>query len=163
MTTIAYRGGILAADTAMVQGDAIVGETTKISRTANGDLVSACGNADFALAFRTWALGGEAGDPPKAEYHRDDNVLDRGAIFRRDGRIEIFEPGGRLDVRAPYYAMGSGSPEARGAMHAGADPIGAVRAAMDHDAHTGGSVEYLDAEKEGGPWVAVRPTIIPWT
>ena len=42
-----------------------------------------------------------------------------------------------LAVNGPYYAVGSGSAYAIGAMSLGASPEEAVRAAMKHDAYTG--------------------------
>ena len=83
----------------------------------------------------------ESGPPPKAV--RDDNNFDRGVIFRKTGVIEIYEPDGMFKMTAPYYALGSGRPEALGAMHHGATAEEAVQAAIAHDANTGGEVTVL--------------------
>ena len=139
MTTIAYRAGILAADTGVCVGGSRAGYTVKIVRRPDGALAAAAGFAAYCYAFRNWFLSG--GDPPEAKT--DTGVMDRGTVFYADGRIEIFEPGGRFFMTAPYYAMGSGRPEALGAMHYGAGAINAVKAAIAHDNDTFGEISAL--------------------
>jgi len=141
VTTIAYRDGVLASDTIMSIGGCLLGETVKIWRSKNGDLAGVCGTAAYLHAFRDWFLKGQKGAPPEAKV--DDDCMDRGVIFRKDGRIEVYEEGGMFEVTAPYYAAGSGRAEACGALFAGADAEMAVRAAIEHDPHTGGKVIVL--------------------
>lgn len=145
MTTIAYRNGVLAADTRMCLGDNLLGTTVKIARNANGDLAGAAGDATYNFAFLKWFTGLESTPPPEAK--QTDNNIDRGVIFRKNGVIEVYEPRGQFQVVAPYYAFGSGRPEALGAMYAGADAETAVRAASAHDAFTGGDVTILRHER----------------
>lgn len=123
----------------------MVGSAQKIVRRADGDMAGSAGDAAYNAAFSKWFLGRERGKPPEAK--EGDNWIDRGVIFRRTGRIEIFEPRGRFDCTAPYYALGSGKEAALGAMFAGGDPETAVRAAIEHDPHTGGGVTVLRADK----------------
>jgi len=140
MTTIAYRNGVLAADTCVSVGDSHNGRIVKIARRDDGSLAGAAGDAAYNAAFLRWFSEHEQGAPPEAMSSRDYNTFDRGVIFRPDGTIEVFEPRGSHTLAAKYYALGSGRPEALGAMFAGADALTAVRAAMAHDAHTGGEV-----------------------
>jgi hypothetical protein len=144
MTTIAYRNGILAADTGMSAGGSIVGSVTKIARSEKGDLAGAAGDASYNHDFIAWFVGGEQGNPPEAQ--EEDKTFDRGVIFRRDGRIEVFEPRGRFECSAPYYAFGSGRPEALGAMFVGASAEQAVQAAIAHDPYTFGDIDVLSHE-----------------
>jgi ATP-dependent HslUV protease subunit HslV len=146
MTTIVYRDGELAADTGMTAGGSMVGHVTKIGRNAKGDLAGAAGDASYNFAFIAWFVVGEQGSAPEAK--EDDKAFDRGVIFRRDGRIEVFEPRGRFECSAPYYALGSGRPEALGALFMGATAEQAVRAAMAHDANTFGDVDVLAHEMQ---------------
>jgi len=141
MTTIAYKQGVLASDTGATMGGSRLGRVEKIVRAADGRLAAAAGNAAYAHAFRAWVLKGE-GEPPSAKSD-DPSVANRGIIFHPCGRIQVFEDVGSFDVTAPYYAIGSGRPEALGAMHAGATAEQAVRAAMEHDEHTFGEVLVL--------------------
>jgi 20S proteasome alpha/beta subunit len=141
VTTIAYRNGVIAADTGQQVGHSRVGRITKIARNDNGDLAGAAGDASYNFAFRRWFTGGESGEPPQAK--ETDGSFDRGVIFRVAGTIEVFEPSGRFECRADYYAFGSGRPEALGALFAGATAEKAVEAAKEHDAHTFGDIETL--------------------
>lgn len=144
MTTIAYRDGVIAADSQSTAGDSIVGECAKIARNRDGDLAGAAGDAGFSYAFLSWFMAGEKGEAPEAKC--EDNCFDRGCVFRANGTIEVYEPRGLHLTEAKYYALGSGRPEALGAMFAGADPVTAVRAAMAHDPRTGGTVWTLSRE-----------------
>jgi ATP-dependent HslUV protease subunit HslV len=144
LTTIVYRDGVLAADTQAMAGDNKLGSVIKIARNKNGDLAGAAGLATYNYAFIRWFTGMESGEPPKAT--KDDNSYDRAVIFRKTGRIEVYEPTGMYIVASPYYAFGSGKPEALGALFAGADAELAVRAAMAHDSGTGGEVTVLRHE-----------------
>lgn len=141
MTTIAYRDGILAADTGETAGNSRLGRAVKIVRRADGALAAAAGNAVYAYAFKEWFRRGGEGQPPEAKS--ENNTFDRGVIFHADGRIEVFEPGGKFFTAAPYYALGSGRPEALGAMFAGASAIQAIKAAMVHDSDTFGDIAAL--------------------
>lgn len=141
MTTIAYRNGELASDTGASVGDSQFQFASKISRNRFGDLSAAAGRASYGYKFRAWFVGGENGEPPAAG--EADNTFDRGVIFRRAGTIEVYEPEGMFLVHAPYFAMGSGRPEALGAFWMNATAKQAVMAAIAHDAYTFGEVEIL--------------------
>lgn len=143
MTTIAYRDGVLAADTAMCQGGVMMGNTIKIVRREDGDMAGSAGDASYNFAFAAWFLAGEIGPAPKAE--QDDQSFDRGVIFRKSGIMDVFEPRGQFQATAPYFAFGSGKESALGAMFAGADAITAVQAALKFDPHTGGDLTILRA------------------
>jgi hypothetical protein len=141
VTTIAYRDGVLAADTAMCLSGTMVGQMVKIVRRDDGDMAGTSGNADFASKFQDWFMGGENGESPKPT--ESERHMDRGVIFRKAGPIEVFEPGGMFKISADYYAFGSGMDYAIGAMFAGAEATVAVEAAIEHDPHSGGTVTVL--------------------
>lgn len=143
MTTIAYCSGVLAADTGMVVNGCKLGRMTKVARREDGALAAAAGTAGYAAAFLKWFLAPEndKGSPP--EPKGDDRYFDRGVIFYPDGHIEVHELGGQFNTSAPYYAFGSGSEAALGAMFAGADARTAVAAAIEHNPHTFGEITVL--------------------
>ena len=134
MTTIAYRDGILVADTVANRGGLLTGGITKIFRLDDGRLFGAAGGAGYNGAFLRWAAAGCKGDPPEAKA--EDNSWDTGLIFLPDGELIIYEPGGHFSQRPPYYAIGSGKEIAAGAMWAGASAEQAVMAAVEHDPYT---------------------------
>lgn len=137
MTTIAYRKGVLAADTRMIQGSAIIGNVTKIVRRDDGALAGGAGDLAWVQAFHRWFMAGEEGDPPILEDGS------KGLIVRRRKPVEMFEPGGTVEWKPPYLAIGSGKEFALGAMFAGASAIEAIKAAMAFDPGTGGEVMVL--------------------
>lgn len=142
MTTIAYRDGILAADTALSRGGTHMVAVTKIVRRADGDMAAVAGIASLIGPFFEWFLGGEDGDPPTVPD--EDNSCPTGMIFRAAGHVEVYEAGGWYRMNPnPYMAIGSGRDVALGAMHAGARPQEAVEAAIVHDHGTGGDVTVL--------------------
>lgn len=144
ITTIAWRDGVLAADTMIASGCVAVNGATKIVRRLDGDMAGSAGSAGYCCRFLEWFLAGEKDDPPKAE--EDDVGCDVGLIFRNDLSVELFEPPGRAVIRTDYYAAGSGRGVALGAMFAGADPEQAVMAAIAHDVYTGGQVMVLRSD-----------------
>lgn len=139
MTTIAFRDGVLAADTLVSWSGGRAGSLRKIVQGPEGALAGACGTASFTWAFLRWFEEGESGAPP--DRNKDDG--DEGMIVRPNGVCEVYDCCGRHDLIGPYVATGSGWKFALGAMFVGADAEGAVRAAMQHDVATGGDVVTL--------------------
>lgn len=143
MTIIAYKCGIMAADSATIYGGTLLGAAKKIARNAKGDLAGASGDAVYSHAFLEWFVGGEKKNRPNAVDREKPGDSNRGLIIRKGGAIEVYEFDQVYHLTAPYFAIGSGSCEALGAMFAGADPVTAVRAAIAHDSACGGEVVVL--------------------
>jgi len=140
MTTIAYRNGILAADTLVTEQGRRVGRTTKIFR--HGELLwGFAGALQHRDVVASWLSAGLPGDTPLMETRkgaRSDALI----IF--DGRLICFDEHGADSMALPqFYAIGSGAPYALGAMAHGASAEEAVRAAMNLDLYTGGDVTVL--------------------
>lgn len=135
MTTIAYRDGVLASDTATWSGAALVGSVVKIvRRPGDGHLAAAAGSARYGSAFREWFIQGEQGVAPTPM--ETEHYSDRGMIFRGGFVVIIHEPEGAHEIKAPYYATGSGRDFALGAMYSGAGAARAIEAAAFHDGWT---------------------------
>lgn len=140
MTTVAWRGGVMAADTMMTFGSTLIDGRIKIARRDDGALIGAAGLCGRSEAFRAWALGGEVGNAP-------DMKDSTGIIVEPDGAVRVFdgEENGSYTIRPPYFAIGSGTDHALGAMFAGASAETAVRAAILHDKSSGGAVTVIRA------------------
>jgi ATP-dependent protease HslVU (ClpYQ) peptidase subunit len=138
MTTIAYRDGVLAADTRVTRGGYIMpGHFCKIGRSPSGDLVGISGNCAKADGFLRAVINGTA-DPTAPE----EGVT--ALVISPDGRITVHEAAGRFDITgAEFWAIGSGTSAALGALHAGASAEEAVRIAMLIDNDSGGEVNSL--------------------
>jgi ATP-dependent HslUV protease subunit HslV len=146
VTTIAYRNGIIAADTGMTIGGSQIAQTMKITKNSRGDVCGCCGESWWGEAFRKWFETG-AGDPPSSPGTGVNAAL----VVLKSRRLRIYESStgtvAAFDLRAPYYAIGSGRCEALGAMFAGATARDAVRAAMHLDDGTFGRVTSLQVGK----------------
>ena len=136
----------MAADSATNADNLRTGVVDKIFKNIRGDLLGLCGSMALVGPFATWFLQLEQGEkPPLLLKERELNAM----IVRVTGEIEIHEDGGKFlycdDVsdESRYYAIGSGSGIALGAMHAGASAFDAVRAAVNHDIGTGGPIRTL--------------------
>lgn len=143
MTTIAYRDGVLAADTRLGAGSMRTGRMIKAVALSGGGMAAACGRAVYIRAFLDYALSLPFGMidgihvPPEAASADGDE----GLIVATDGQVTLFEEGfGRFVLDAPFYATGSGARFAMGAMQVGADAIRAIEAAIALDANSGGDI-----------------------
>ena len=149
MTTIAYKGGIMACDSCWSGGAGdVVTLTTKIMVTKGGCLLGTAGEVDSRDLEE---LLGRAKTPKQLPTHsqlRDIHTDSSAMLVFPDGRIFYFstEPanGGKSGSRiySPemmevkpwgYFAIGSGGRYARVAMRCGANATEAVEIACEFD------------------------------
>ena len=135
MTVIAFREGVLAADSLITGGGTRLGYASKI-RKIGPVLAAASGSWPQALSFLDWFSGGMDGDPPEVDEKAE-------GLLIYDGRLVTWSDKGWDHIVAPFYAIGCGAAEARGAMAAGASAVEAVKAACLVDVHCGGHVDTL--------------------
>jgi len=141
MTTIAWDGKTLAADTLITSNGMRVGHARKIGKRGRV-LFAASGCLEFAQPFLAWCGNGFPGPPPPMK--QDDNEAAGLVIF--EDRIITFSHTGADTIRAPFYAQGSGSPMALGALHAGASAEDAIKADIALDTASGGEIMTLTLE-----------------
>ena len=145
MTTIAFRDGVLAADSMSTYGGVRLCNEMKLHRIRGAIIGLAGGSA--GIAFLDWYRDGAR--PLKFnEYPNfgDDSycalVLTKKGLFLSDGNL-------RLDqVFDPFFAIGSGKGEAMAAMHCGKTAVQAVRIACRVDSQTGGRVRYMRLDEK---------------
>lgn len=140
MTTIAYRNGIMAADTQVSTGDVNDCFITKLAKNKKGDIAGAGGPLGYKYKFLKWFKSGEKGKPPSCV---DESAGFEGVIVRKSGKIEIYDQEVKSTIRCNYYAFGSGNHLALGAMANGATAKQAVKAAIKHDVYSGGKITKL--------------------
>lgn len=153
MTTIAYRDGVLAADSKAYGGRycASPGEKVKLHRITDGRC------AGWIVGISTNNVGGDAmildwinrGAPlPTTSDTKPDQFI-----------VLAVDPGGSLHlandnyafsgpIKADRYAVGSGADFALGAMAMGATAEQAIEVASSLDPHTGGTVTALRISAE---------------
>ncbi|MDO9334945.1 MAG: hypothetical protein Q7T61_00960 [Caulobacter sp.] len=140
MTTVAYRDGVLAADTLATWGDNRDGRVTKIAKRGSV-LAAISGSLSHGQAFLDWFRSGMKGDPPP--MGDTDGSYAHGHLITEDGWICMWGPRGWERSKAHMYAAGTGMEFAKGAMSAGLSPSEAVAVAIQHDTKSGGEITVL--------------------
>lgn len=135
MTTIAYRFGVLAADTRAYGGDRRpLGQKTKIRALESGELIGCSSPVPgTGEAVMDWYASGMT---PK---HRPD--VEQNFTFiavSPDGTARVMVDSFNLTgpIVAEFFAIGSGEDYALAAMSMGADAMKAVEVAAIHDVFT---------------------------
>lgn len=149
MTTIVYRDGVLAADRLVTQGEISVGQIRKISEVnapEGGCLlgwVSTCGWVSDTMDAAKWlSIWPDLGDAPKRLYEGEAT----GFFMLKSGDLWVIGGGGPpFQMKADFYAKGSGWEVAFGALAMGADAVKAVEVAALYDHGTGGGVDNVRA------------------
>lgn len=142
MTTVAFRDGIIAADTLMTASETRCGYCTKIMRVGRL-VIGFCGTLSNFEKFRCWIKDGALG------------------AFKSDGgNVFIVPPTGPAVIwgdsdspwreDAEFWAIGTGEKLAMGAMAAGATAAEAVKAAIGFDVFSGGQITVLDTRPGAG-------------
>jgi 20S proteasome alpha/beta subunit len=141
MTTIAWRDGILAADSRSMVGGWIEPHwVQKIFRMPDSRLVAITGNQAEARKLVNWLRERDRQD------HADQPTGDcRAIVMHTDKRVQVYEDGCSYFATGSIGAYGSGAPAALGALHAGATAEEAIRIAALLDPNTGGHVTWAKA------------------
>lgn len=140
MTTIAYRDGVLAADTQTSIHDGCVitpDKSKKILRLSDGSLIAGSGIKRQISDFAKWCET-KVGEKPDTEESTIIRISLDGGVIVYDGKTDERDVTG-----CPFYAVGSGAAAALGAMYAGARADQAVEIAMKVDPWTGGEVDVV--------------------
>lgn len=133
MTTIAYRDGVMAADTASWDSNGVYfGRLRKLTRLDDGRVLGGCGSASMVLRVVNWLNGG--GDKPVPD---DEKPADRfQAIIAAPSGLVVYVDPSLTEIEChpgEFTAIGSGREVALGAMAVGASAADAVRAATEFD------------------------------
>jgi len=145
MTVIAYRDGVLASDSRITSGkDFLEGDScTKIYRLSDGSVVGLAGdnhNGLLLLEALREASTGDIRTLPKGPFKKAE------ALLVSPRRKVFMYSGGWYDDKhmQGYYAIGSGSIVALGAMDAGATAVEAVKIGIKRSVFCGGRVQKLE-------------------
>ena len=142
MTVIAYRDGIMAADSGVWCGDILVGHNhEKITRLPDGALLGCCGLTPNIRAAIQWlAYGGDKPDPvEEGEF---------GAILARRGLVEeVTHKMASYPLAGDIFCHGSHSEFMFGAMAAGASAEDAVRIAIQRCRYAAGDVHVMKLDE----------------
>lgn len=138
MTTIAYRDGVLAADSGVCSDSGwCMGHTDKLIHLPDGGCFGCSGDGAEVLVFERWMTSGRHGSP-------EGTSSVRAIVVWGDGSVQVLN--GRGDAATVrwigngFVAIGSGWPVAVAAMMAGADAVRAVEIAIELDPYSSGPV-----------------------
>lgn len=154
MTVIAFKDGKIAGDRLITHLGTRMGQSTKIAVGLGGILIGCSGHGGQSGELRDWFIGlgprAREQKPPERPGIKDD-VASLIVIYP-DGYAEIVdvETGTRAELVGPFFALGSGSDYALGAMAAGASAVDAALIACRFNVHCGGGVDWLDRDGNGG-------------
>ena len=137
MTTVAFRDGLLAADSYATDSSSTV-QVVKCARLPNGDVAGAAGDLFKVAQALAWLVSGSNDDPP--------DITDAEVLFTEGGVLYLAD-GGWPGVRVKgHAAIGSGAQGALVAMRLGHSAEEAVRAVIGVDPKTGGEIDVLPVE-----------------
>jgi ATP-dependent protease HslVU (ClpYQ) peptidase subunit len=141
MTTIAYKDGILAADTQLTLGTMRLSDCHKIQRLQNDIIVACAGGVDLERYFHKWLLGEKI---PRAKIPTKKFeaivIKDKNAYWYQDGLEDHLIPAGA------NYAIGSGWMICKTFMHSGLSAKEAVKATSELDIYTNKKVDTYDTK-----------------
>jgi ATP-dependent HslUV protease subunit HslV len=140
MTVVAYRDGVLAADSLATAGHVKTGQVQKIWRFDDGRLVGGAGGAGDMSTFVAWLLGGGRGPWECRDKENGFSAL----VVAGNGEVAIYDAEGRgYALQAEFYARGAGAELALGAMAMGARADQAVEIACRYSVWCEGPVQRL--------------------
>lgn len=139
MTIIAYKDGVLAADTQLEANRVRSLGAKKIIKTKDGWLAGGNGQYSCINAFLTWADGERDTD----ELTGFDWENFQGVMISPEGKIYCYDDEFPYEHHGVFYASGIGSEIATGAFAMGATAKEAVKAAIDYHTGCGGKIVSL--------------------
>lgn len=143
LTTIAFRDGVMAADSGSRYGDARHNWARKLAIGPDGTLYGVSGDAAQATTFLRWVDGGCTGVQPVAEWTKDDHSSFVVLAVTPGGPVRLITARGEESYDAPYDAIGYDAGVAYGALFQGATAEQALAAAIEHGTGTSGKVQTI--------------------
>lgn len=150
MTVIAYRNGIMASDSLLVDGYSRIGTAQKIDKV-RGWIIGGAGDFDateaFMAKFDPSVIRKNIYIPFYPGAPRDGEECKLLAVSPRGEMYEFSSAGVFGRVYGPYYALGAGADSAMAAMAMGATAEKAVQIAIKHNMACGGKVQVVKLGK----------------
>lgn len=140
MTTVVYRDGVMAGDQRVTAGSTRDSSTRKVYRRKDGCVLGGCGAASIVQRFVSWFLAGEKGPAPSLGDKDDDAQI---LVVRSPDVVEFYDRFGWHPISGKFFAIGSGSDVAFGALEMGASARKAVAIAARRDVNTGDGVAWV--------------------
>ena len=156
MTTIAYKAGIIAADSQVTADDTKYLSADKITIVSRNVVLACAGDVNDILLLERWFREVDTNwyealnTKPKVRKTLD-------AILLSEGRpYTIYRDGYPEPLGHPFIAVGSGWKFAMAGMHLGLSAPDAVKLASEFDVNTNDRIKYLDVTQLQGPGKATK-------
>jgi len=135
MTSIAYRSGILAADSGCWVDSVLISRVNKIQRSPNGELATGTGPSFIVEEFKRWCWDGCQGRFQPPPHEPDDGFT--GLVIDSKGMAWLYDLHGNSTQckYEPYLAIGYGQEFMLGAMACGRSAQQAVELACEFVAY----------------------------
>ncbi|TWI04819.1 hypothetical protein IP90_00957 [Luteimonas cucumeris] len=142
MTTIAYKSGVLCADSMAVDDSGAV-FVRKAAWLPGGDAAGGAGDLNQVTAALAWLAGGGKGDAP--------DIGNSCILFTDQGQPYMASTGWPGAPIKGYCAIGSGAQGAMVAMKLGLSAHDAIAAVSGIDTNTGGEIDVFEIGKRAKP------------
>jgi len=146
VTTLAYRDGIMAADSKTSACETNYAKATKIHKLPDGSLVGFCGRSTSCERMLDIMKQASVSGGLNHDLFSDCKGAMGLYVHADDGKVFYLEGGkhsGYTELEGSFFAEGSGFVIALAAMKAGASAKKAVEIACDLDNNSGGPVVTL--------------------
>ena len=143
MTTIAYKDGILAADTQVTCGTTRISISHKIKELTNGIIVACAGGVTDDWYFKRWLAGEQI---PKSKLPTKKFE----AMAIKDGKPYWYQDGmeDHPVEKGQFYAIGSGWNICMAFMHTGMSAVDAIKATSELDIYTNKRIDFYDTKRK---------------
>lgn len=129
---------MLASDSVITTNSTVVGYTRKVTKSGSGWLAAAAGHACDMVSYLRWVEEGREEDAAVKLENLDGLLVSpKGEVFLVEANLVP------IPIDAPFFAGGSGSEIAIGAMEMGASAEEAVRIAIKHNTSCGGEIQIV--------------------
>jgi ATP-dependent protease HslVU (ClpYQ) peptidase subunit len=128
MTTIAYRDGVMAADSCEIWGGLKIAGSQKLYRVGEA-VIGVAGDSAAGNEFIAWYRAGM----PKRKRPALKKGIEFYALVATPEGLAFWDELAQDRINAPFFAIGTGLKYAMGAMGAGATAITAVEVACGLD------------------------------
>jgi ATP-dependent protease HslVU (ClpYQ) peptidase subunit len=156
MTTIAWKEGILAADSQVTADDVAYLSADKISIISTRLVIAGAGDCNECLRMEKWFK--KVGTDWEKELDSKPSIKKSyEAILVSDGKpYTLFKDGYPDPLAHPFFSIGSGWKFAMAAMHLGKSATEAILLASVFDINTNDRIRYIDVTKLQGSTKAVK-------
>jgi hypothetical protein len=151
VTTIAFKDGILAADSQVTMGNTKLISSDKIT-VLNKDTIIACsGDVNTIILVERFFSQPDWEDkiyaPPELPKNKDGEIEVDGILISKGRAFVFYESVIPEPLGHPFYAVGTGWKFAMAAMHLGMSAPDAIAFAAQFDVYTNDKVRWIDVKE----------------